>query len=231
MESLGTGYNTDHSWNSFYKVGGLSAILYVFLGIIIPAIMVLVTSYDFHMQSADLLNYIATHTFFWLTLQTLVLGSSILAIITFVALYIALKHLNKSYSLLGTVITISCQILFIAYYPILLGLVNLSNRYETASYIQGESIISAAEALISINNAFNPLYESIFAIGILILSLVMLKGLFHRYIAYLGIVIGPAAIIALSLWPLLGVAYFWWWLLFVVWFTAVGLKLYKLGMK
>jgi len=88
---------------------------------------------------------------------------------------------------------------------------------------------TAAESLIAMNNAFNPLYESLFGISILILSLVMLKGLFHKSVAYLGIATCVAAFIALALWPIVGVAYFWWWLLFVIWFIAVGWKLYSLG--
>jgi hypothetical protein len=45
----------------------------------------------------------------------------------------------------------------------------------------------------------------------------------------LGIATCIAAFIGLALWPIVGVAYFWWWLLFVIWFIAVGWKLYQLG--
>jgi len=83
--------------------------------------------------------------------------------------------------------------------------------------------------LLAQNNAFNPVYESLFAAGILILSLVMLKGVFPRWVAYLGIATFPACIAAMSLWPLVGLNYFWWWAFFTVWFVAVGLKLLRLG--
>lgn len=75
----------------------------------------------------------------------------------------------------------------------------------------------------------NQSYEPLFGISILIFSLVMLKGVFHKSIAYLGIVTCAAALIGIALWPVLNVAYFWWWAFFFVWFTVVGWKLFQLG--
>ena len=81
----------------------------------------------------------------------------------------------------------------------------------------------------AINNAFNPLYEPLMGAGILFFSIAMLKGGFHKSIGYLGIATCIVCFIAVALWPVLNVNYFWWWSLFVVWFTAVGWKLYQLG--
>jgi len=129
----------------------------------------------------------------------------------------------------GVVVACTCQVLFMAYCPVLLGLVHLSNQYVASTAAQQPGIVIAAEALLAQNNAFNPLYESVFAVSVLIISDVMLKGVFPRWVASVGIANAPAAIIALSLWPILGVSYFWWWALFVVWFLAVGFRLYQLG--
>ncbi len=57
----------------------------------------------------------------------------------------------------------------------------------------------------------------------------MLKGVFHKSIAYLGIATFVAAITAMALFPLIGVAYLWWWTILTVWLIAVGWKLYRLG--
>jgi hypothetical protein len=57
----------------------------------------------------------------------------------------------------------------------------------------------------------------------------MLKGLFDKWVAYLGMATCVAAFIALPLWPVIGVGYLWWWLFFFIWFLAVGWKLYRLG--
>jgi len=229
VETVETEVSPDPSWRGLYRAGGVSAILYVVLALTVPAVQVFTVQYDFKMDGPTLLQFIASNKLWWITLQTLVLGTSILAIVSFVALFVALKHLDKSYAAIGTVVAITCHLLFLAYYPVLLGLVYLSDQYVAATDTQRVVFATAAESLIAMNNAFNPLYESLFGISILILSLVMLKGLFHKSVAYLGIATCVAAFIALALWPIVGVAYFWWWLLFVIWFIAVGWKLYSLG--
>jgi hypothetical protein len=227
-----TSTEVDPSWKGFYLAGGISAILYVLLGLGIPTVQVL--TMDYFSASAEYggieyLQFIAENRFWWLFVQTGVLGTSIFAIVGFIALYLALKHLNKSLAALGAVIAVTCQILFIAYYPVLLGTIYLSDRFVAASPDQQILIGAAAEGLIAINNAFNPLYESLFGISIMLFSLVMMKGVFHKSVAYLGIVTCPASLIALALWPVLGVSYFWWWILFVIWFLIVGWKLFRLG--
>ncbi|UCH10754.1 MAG: hypothetical protein JSU61_02370 [Fidelibacterota bacterium] len=219
----------DPSWKTLYKLGGISALLYVVLSLIVPAFLVLIPKYDFKLEGSALLEFIASHKTWWIFLQSLVLETSIFAIVAFVALFVALKNINKSYALIGAVITVTCQILFMAYYPILLGLVYLSDQYLEGTEAQRSLLAAAAEALIAQNNAFNPIYESLFAIGIMILSIVMLKGIFHKSVAYLGIAIAPIAIIAMSLWSVVWIGYFWWWAFFAVWFCAVGWKLYSLS--
>jgi hypothetical protein len=57
----------------------------------------------------------------------------------------------------------------------------------------------------------------------------MLKDVFHKSIGYLGVATCAAALIGLALWPVLNVAYLSWWVFFMIWFTAVGWKLYQLG--
>lgn len=229
-ERAGTG--VDPSWKGLYKVGGISAILYLVLSLVVPTIQVLTMEY-FQMTAEydglEFLRFIAANRTWWLIAQTLVLGTSILAIVAFVALFVALKHLDKSYAALGAVVAVTCQLLFLAYYPVLLGMIYLSDKFVEASPAGQAMLGASADSLMAINNAFNPLYESLFGISILIFSLVMLKGVFHKAIAYLGIATCVVSFIALGLWPVLGVNYFWWWSLFFIWFTAVGWKLYQLG--
>lgn len=222
----------DPSWKGLYKVGGISAILYIVLALVAPTLQVLTMKYfelTTEYNGAQFLQFIAENRFWWLILQTLVLGTSILAIMTFVALFVALKHIDKSYAAVGAVIAVTCQLLFMAYYPVLLGTVYLSDKFVTASVNQQAILATAAESLMAINNAFNPLYESLFGVSILFFSLVMLKGVFHKSIAYLGVATCVVAFIAIALWPIINVNYFWWWALFFIWFTAVGWKLYRLG--
>jgi hypothetical protein len=222
----------DPSWKGLYRGGGISAILYIVLALVVPTISVLTMGYfesTAEYGGLEFLHYIAANRVWWFALQTLVLGTSILMIVAFVALFVALKDVDKVNATLGAVISIVTQILFIAYYPVLLGTIYLSDRFVTASAEQQIMLGTAAESLMAINNAFNPLYEPLMGVGILFFSFAMLKGVFRKSLGYLGIVTCIVCFIAVALWPVLNVNYFWWWTLFVVWFTAVGWKLYQLG--
>ncbi len=222
----------DPSWKGLYKAGGISALLYVLLSLVIPTVQVLTMEFfnaTAEYDGIEFLQFIAENRFWWFFVQTVVLGTSILAIVAFVALFVALKHLDKSMAALGAVIAVTCELLFMAYYPVLLGTIYLSDKFVTASTNQQILLGAAADALMAINNVFNPLYEGLFGISILFFSLAMLKGVFHKSVAYLGIATCPVAMIALSLWPILNVGYFWWWILFVIWFVVVGVRLIQLG--
>jgi hypothetical protein len=222
----------DLSWKNLYMAGGISAILYIVLALAIPTVQVLTMSYfqsTAEYSGLEFLRYIAENRSWWLILQTAVLGTSILAIIAFVALYAALKNYAKSLAALGAVVTVVCQVLFMAYYPVLLGTIYLSDKLVNASASQQILLGTAADSLMAINNAFNPLYEPLFALGILFFSLAMLKGLFHKAIAYVGVATCLAAFVGVALWPVLNVAYLWWWAPFFFWFAAVGWKLIRLS--
>jgi len=221
----------DPSWRGFYKVGGVCAMLYVALALFAPFFLyVNHTALSRMATGSEILDLIRSNgTVWWTNLQTLVLGSSFFAILAFLALFIALKHVDKVNALIGSTIAIVIHILFIAYYPVMLALGFLSKAHGTAESTQRASFETAAEALLAINNAFNPLYEAVFATSIFFLSLAMLKGVFDKKLALLGMVTAASAFIALMLWPLIGIGYFWWWLLFTVWFFLIGIKLYRLG--
>lgn len=224
-----TSIGPDPAWRGLYKIGGLLAIVYMVVSLIVPTIMLFLKSYDFNMDAATLLAFIAENRLWWIVWQGLILESSILLIVTFVALFVALKHLDNTFAAIGAIVGIVTEILFMAYYPVLLGLVYLSDQYVVAADAQKILFATAADGLLAQNNAFNPVYEPLFAASILFFSLAMLKGLFPKSIAYLGIATFVACFVGMALWPVIGVGYFWWWLFALVWFIAVGWKLYQLG--
>ncbi len=219
----------DPSWRGLYLAGGISAILYILLALAVPAAMIAIPNYDLTLGGQALLELIARHRTWWVLLQSLVLETSMFLILTAAALFLALRQLNKSLAAIGALILVTSQILFMAYYPVLLGLASLSKQYSAAVGTQKQVFATAAEALIAQNNAFNPVYESLFAAGIFVFALVMLKGIFHRIVAWIGIASLAAVVIAMALFPVVGLAYFTWWILPSVWCVAVGLRLIRLG--
>ncbi|MGD2043869.1 MAG: hypothetical protein PVJ28_09495 [Acidimicrobiia bacterium] len=221
----------DPAWRRFYTIGGICAALYVAFALVVPGVMVAAVSdfWDILVDPAALLVFITDNKLYWHIVQGGVLEASILLIITFAAVYLTLKHVDRVLAAIGAIISITTQLLFMAYYPVLLGLVYLSDQYATAGAARQASLEASAEALIAQNSAFNPIYEALMGVGILFLSLAMLKGVFSRFVAYLGIATSVAAFVGLSLYPIVGLGYFFWWAFFVVWLLAVGWKLYKLG--
>lgn len=227
LERSATG--SDPSWRSLYRAGGISAFLYVLLGVVAPALLFIPVGYQRGMNGDELLRFIADNRSWWVIVQTLSLGAPILAIVVFAAIFVALKDVNRSYAALGAIVAITCQVLFVAFYPLTLGVVHLSDQYVTAAETRQVSLAAAAEALVAVLDSYSPLYEGVFAVSILILSLVMLRGVFPKAVAYLGLATAAAAVVALSLWPIIGMGYFWWWLFFVIWFSGAGWRLYRLG--
>ena len=81
------------------------------------------------------------------------------------------------------------------------GLVYLSDNYMAATTdAQRIAFATAAEWAIAVNNAvsaagIDPLLTAC-AIGVLVISLVMLKGIFPKGVAYFGIVTGALGIIS-----------------------------------
>jgi len=102
------------------------------------------------------------------------------------------------------------------------GLVYLSDHYVAATTAaQRAAFATAAESLIAVSNAVN-------AAGILT-AISMLKGVFHKGVAYLGIVTGALGIVSEAFRDILGPGYYVYGLLLPIWFLAVGWKLSRLG--
>lgn len=224
-------YRPDPEWKSLYRWGSVAALLYLIMAIGIPMVLIVSVDYEFELSGVELLEFIAAHRAWWIAVQGLVLGPSVIAIISFLALYVALRQLDKSIAAIAVVITVGALLLFLAYFPVVTGLVYLSDQYVlTTSVAHRAALVGGAEALVAMNNAYGP-SDTMFALGILLYSLLMLKGVFHRYVAYLGVATFVAAVIGAALKPLVGAAYLWWWALFLLWYAGVMIKLYRLGWR
>jgi len=222
----------DPSWRSLYRAGGVSAALYIVL-ILIPLVLLTTTPQPSLSGGAATLQYIASHKPVYLIELVSFVGLSLPAMVVFLALYMSLKQLNKSYAALGTIVAIASEVIALAYNsspPSLnTGLLYLSDHYVAATTAaQRAAEATAAEGLIAVSNAVNAA-GILTALGILILSLVMLKGVFPKGVAYLGIVTGALGIASEALRDMIGPGYFVYGLLLPLWFLAVGWKLYRLG--
>jgi hypothetical protein len=195
-------------------------------------VMVVIAPPPLSADGASTLQYIASHKGLYTIEQVLWLAPSVFAAVVFLALFQALKHLSKSYAALGALAGFVSWVLGLAI-PTTGGgapvLVYLSDQYmAAATAAQHTAFATAAEVFIAGNNITSA--AGILApVGILIVSLVMLKGVFPKGIAYIGIVTGVLGIVSEALRPLIGPGYFVYGLLLPTWFLLVGWKLYRLA--
>src|SRR5437016_289953 len=147
----------DPSWRGLYRTGGVSAALYVVL-IIIPLVLLATTPQPPLSGGAATLQYIASYKPVYIIELVSFVGLSLPAMVVFLALYGALKHLNKSYAALGALVGIASEGIALAYNsspPSLNGsLVYLSDQYVAATTAaQRAAFATAAERLIAVSNA------------------------------------------------------------------------------
>ena len=221
----------DPSWRDLYRAGGISAVLFVVL-VLAAIAMVIVAPPPLSADGTTTLQYIASHKVLYTIEQVLWLAPSVFAAVVFLALFPALKHLNKSYAALGALAGFVSWVLGLAI-PTTGGgapvLVYLSDQYLTAATAaQHTAFATAAEVFFAGNNITSAV-GILAPVGILILSLVMLRGVFPKGVAYLGIATGVIGIASEALRPLIGPGYFVYGLLLPTWLLVVGWKLYQLA--
>lgn len=90
----------DPSWRGLYQAGGLSAVLFV-VSVLVAIVIVVIAPPPLSADGATTLQYIAAHKGLYIIEQVLWLVLSVFGAVVFLALYQALKHLNKSYAALG----------------------------------------------------------------------------------------------------------------------------------
>lgn len=222
----------DHGWDGVFITGGVSAWLYVLLAVVVSGIMTAAVDgfWDILVDGHRLIAFIADgHELYWHVLQALVLMTSIFLVLTFLAAAAALWGVDRTLAVVGGTIGVVSQILFMAYYPVLLGMIYLAGEYDGASAARQADLATASEALIAQNSGFNPVYEVLMGVGALLLSLAMLKGVFSRWTAYVGIASFVAVVGGVALHPLIGLGYLFWWAVFVAWLLAIGWELVRLG--
>lgn len=221
----------DPSWRGLYRAGGVSGLL---AGVIyiVAAGLIFTTPSPPTSGGAETLEYIASHRSLYILKQILWLAPSVLAMVVFLALYPALERVNKSYAAIGTVLGVSAWALSLAWPTTGEGapaLVYLSDQYAAAATdAERTAFATAAEVLVA-TEAVPAAIGVLQTIGILVISLVMLGGIFPKGVAHLGAITGALGIVSEALLPILGIAYAIYGVLVMVWFLVIGWQLYRLA--
>jgi hypothetical protein len=218
------------------RAGGISALA---LGLGYVVIMALYVPMGAPPTGSEArLAYLAGNTTAWWAILGLSVLTDLLFIPVALSLYTALKEVNRNAMLLAA----ACVALFIVLdlaitWTNYAALITLSGKYtRAASDAQRVAAITAAEyptAVLESSLLF--VYNTlVLAVGILLTGLVMLKGVFSKSAAYLGIatgilgivsVVGPFFVQALSATIIVTSV------LTTVWTWLVGYRLFTLGRR
>jgi uncharacterized protein DUF4386 len=221
----------DSRWRMLYRIGGISAGLFV--AMLLAAIgLVIATPPPPTAGGATTLEYIANHRTLYIVHQQLWLVPGVFAAVMYLALYPVLRPLHASVAALGCAVGGIAWALTLAMPTTSTGapaLVYLSDQHAaTSDLAERSALVGAAESLIAINRT--PTTVGVLTtVGMLIVALVMLRGIFPKWIAYLGIVTGLLGIASEALRPVIEGGYGIYGVLLLVWMGAVGWKLYGLG--
>lgn len=142
------------------------------------------------------------------------------------ALYTSLKDVNKSYALLGSGLALASLTALLSENA---GnaLLTLSDQYSAATTdAQRQVFVTAAQAVNALSNA-QTASGYVAGIGFLIIGAVMLRSVFHKGLAYLGMLTGILILVANL--PFIGFSFLLFIIAIAVWSIGVGLKLYRLG--
>jgi hypothetical protein len=224
----------DGKW--LYRVGGISALVLGIAYIITIALYVPVGAPPSGAEAR--LTYLAGNTTVWWA----ILGLSVLTDFLFVpvalSLYLALKGINRNAMLVAT----ACVGLFIVLdlavtWTNYASLITLSGNYAAATNDTQRAVFVAAANYPSavLESSLLGVYAILVpSFGYLMTGLVMLKGIFSKSTAYLGLVSGILGIVSVAgpfFASSLSVTIIIASVITTVWVLFVGYRLYRLGQQ
>jgi len=224
----------DGKW--LYRVGGISGLLLA-IGYIVTIPLYIYAGAAPSGGEAKL-QYLAGKTTVWWAIVGLSVLTDILFIPVALALYLALKGVNRNAMLVATALVGLFVVLDLAVtWPNYASLITLSGNYAAAtSDAQRVAYVAAANyASAVLASSLEAVYSIlILSLGILLIGLVMVKGVFGKTTAYLGIVTGILGIVSVAgpyFVSTLSAAIIVTSVLTTVWVLLVGYRLYWLGQQ
>jgi hypothetical protein len=225
----------DGKW--LYRVGGISAIVFGIAYIVIIALYVPMGARPSGVEAW--LAYIAGNTLAWWAILGLSVLTDFLLVPVALSLYLALKGINQNamrvaITFVGLFVVLDLALTWTNY----ASLITLSGHYVAATNDAQRAVFVAAayypatvlgSNLLFVYNSFT------LAVGILMTGLGMLKGIFSKSTAYLGLATGILGIVSVAssffASSVSSVSIILASVLTTVWFLFVGYRLYRLGQK
>lgn len=219
----------DPAWGPLYRAGALSAGLVV-TSYAAGLVIVASTSAPPSAGGAGMLEYVDAHRTVYIVRQLLWMAPSLPLMVVFLALAVALRHQGTSVAAIGGLVAVASWAVSFAW-PTTgdgsLAMVVLSDKYADASTEAARApFVAGAEVLTALNDV--PAVIGVLqTLGILLISLLMLRGTFSRGVAWLGTATGAIGVISEVLRPVLGWAYALYGLLLFVWLIWIAAALWR----
>jgi len=224
----------DPSWKGLYRIGGVSAFIYgILLFVALALLFILGQPPD---GGQEFLNYYAGRE----SLGRLAFGlfgiSDLMTVPVMFAMYVALRGVGRNAMLVASA--------FFGLFIVLdlgvnvlnnLSLITLAENYAAVtSPVQQASYVATADYIRVTLNVAGPIYGFVFpCIWGLVASLTMLRGVFSRRTAYVGVaasmlgIIGGTSVII----PPMGALQIYSLILIGIWFLLLGSRLHDLGRR
>jgi Domain of unknown function (DUF4386) len=216
-------------WRVLHRIGGISAILFVLSGL--GALFLYAVATPPVSGGEATLRFIAEHKASYIAQQLLWLVPSLFGLIVFTALLQVLLPISPSLAVLGFVVGGASWTALLAV-PVTsegtLSLVYLSDQYGTAAEAARPAFVAAAEALIAENNTVS-LAGALTPLGILLISLPLIRGVLPHWVGWLGLATGSIGLVSEALRFASPALYAVYGPLLWAWFAVVGISL--LGLR
>jgi hypothetical protein len=222
---------TGSTWSALYRAGAVSAGLAV-VSYVAALVVVVGTSPPPTSGGADLLAFVDAHRTVYIVRQLLWLVPGVFLMVVSLALAVALRHRGRGFAATAGMIAVVSWALPFAW-PTTgdgsLAMVVLSDRYAAANTVAEQApFVAGAEVLVALNDV--PAVIGVLeTLGILLLSLLMLRGTFAAPLAWFGTATGAIGLISEVLRPVLGGAYTVYGLMLFGWLIGVAVALWRLA--
>jgi len=182
--------------NGIYTAGGVSALVLAILYIVITVLYTLGGALPVGAEAW--LQHLSGHTTEWWAILVLSVITDFLFLPVAWSFYIALKGIQKNVALAGACLLVLFVVLDLAItWPNYAALIGFSGEYAAAGAGQAAIVTSAAYAHEVLSSQLFGVYTILVpAIGIFALGMAMLKSVFNKVTAYLGIITGVAGVVS-----------------------------------
>ena len=231
-KTIASAVDPDGKW--LYRVGGISALA---LGIAYIVIFPLYASVGAPPSGGEAwLEYAAGKTAAWWAILGLSVLTDLLLVPVALSLYVALKGVSRDVMLVATAFVGLFIVLDLAVtWSNYASLITLSTDYAAAtSEAQRATYVAAANhASAVLTSTLEGVYSIVtLSVGILLVGLVMLRSIFSKTAAYMGLATGILGIVSVAgpfVVSALGVTIIIASILTTIWVMLVGYRLYRLG--